>query len=457
MTARVLVVDDLIANVKLLEIRLTSEYFDVTTAMSGAEALRACEASAFDIVLLDVMMPGMDGFEVCRRLKENPATHHIPVVMVTALDQPSDRVRGLEAGADDFLTKPVEEIALISRVKSLVRMKMLTDELRARVETSRGFGLDDPLAIAASASGTDARLVIVDDRASSAAKIEQALRKEHQVEIESDPHNAIISVPEGEFDAALVSLTLNDYDGLRLCSQLRSLERTRNMPIIAMVDPDDDRRLLRAMELGVNDYVSRPIDRNELVARIRTQVKRRRYAESLRQDVRQTIEMAVTDSLTGLHNRRYLESHLRTLIGRSLNVGKPLSLLALDVDHFKAVNDTYGHGAGDRVLQQLATRMKAYVRDADLACRSGGEEFVIVMPEAEEQIADGVAERLRAAVAGVPFIIDDKGQTLYVTISAGLAQLRHPQDSMEDLLHRADAALYRAKGDGRNRIIRAAA
>jgi two-component system cell cycle response regulator len=114
MTARVLVVDDIPANVKLLEARLSAEYFDVLSAMSGDEALAICERAECDIVLLDVMMPEMDGFEVCRRLKSNPATHHIPVVMVTALDQPADRVRGLEAGADDFLTKPVSDVALIA-------------------------------------------------------------------------------------------------------------------------------------------------------------------------------------------------------------------------------------------------------------------------------------------------------------------------------------------------------
>src|SRR6476620_8813653 len=119
MTARVLVVDDVPANVKLLEARLSAEYFDVVTASGGEEALAICERAECDLVLLDVMMPDMDGFEVCRRLKCNPLTHHIPVVMVTALDQPSDRVRGLEAGADDFLTKPVSDIALISRVRSL--------------------------------------------------------------------------------------------------------------------------------------------------------------------------------------------------------------------------------------------------------------------------------------------------------------------------------------------------
>ena len=122
MTARILVVDDIPANVKLLEAWLSAEYFDVLTAANGPEALAICQEGSCDIVLLDVMMPGMDGFEVCRRIKNNPATAHLPVVMVTALDQPADRVRGLDAGADDFLTKPIDEVALVARVRSLARL-----------------------------------------------------------------------------------------------------------------------------------------------------------------------------------------------------------------------------------------------------------------------------------------------------------------------------------------------
>src|SRR3954453_7697971 len=132
MTARVLVVDDILANVRLLEAKLAAEYFEVVTAMNGIDALEAVQRTRPDIVLLDVMMPGIDGIEVCKRIKSDPQTMHIPVIMVTALDQPEDRVKGLEAGADDFLTKPVNDLALFCRVKSLVRLKMWTDELRAR-------------------------------------------------------------------------------------------------------------------------------------------------------------------------------------------------------------------------------------------------------------------------------------------------------------------------------------
>src|SRR6202795_3142581 len=143
MTARVLVVDDVELNVKLLEAKLSSEYFQVIPAFNGPTALELAEAELPDIILLDVMMPRMDGFEVCRRLKANPRTTDIPVVMVTALSDVADRLRGLEVGADDFLTKPVNDIALFARVRSLVRLKRMMDELRLREEVCRQFGTAD--------------------------------------------------------------------------------------------------------------------------------------------------------------------------------------------------------------------------------------------------------------------------------------------------------------------------
>src|SRR5262245_42559056 len=183
MSARVLVVDDVLANVKLMEARLTAEYFDVVTAMSGPEALAICRAAQCDIVLLDVMMPDMDGFEVCRRLKADPMTLHIPVIMVTALDQPADRVRGLEAGADDFLTKPVSEIALLARVRSLVRLKLVSDELRMRAVTSKEIGIQDPLVQAVAETGRNGRILLVDDRKSSSERIARTLCSEHEVDL----------------------------------------------------------------------------------------------------------------------------------------------------------------------------------------------------------------------------------------------------------------------------------
>jgi len=457
MTARVLVVDDVPANVKLLEARLSAEYFDVVTASNGAEALSVCARAECDIVLLDVMMPDMDGFEVCRRLKSNPATHYIPVVMLTALDSPTDRVRGLEAGADDFLTKPVSDVVLLARVRSLTRLKMMTDELRMRAVTSLEIGMEAPERSAIADTGKGGRILLVDDRPASYERLAPMLAAEHHVDVERDPSQALFHAADGNYDLLIVSLSLDNFDGLRLCSQARSLERTRQVPILAISDADNNARLLRGLEIGVNDYLLRPVDRNELLARARTQIRKRRYADHLRDNVQNSIEMAITDALTGLHNRRYMESHLATLAEQASTRGKPLALMILDVDHFKSINDTYGHDAGDDVLREFAVRIRKSIRGIDLACRYGGEEFVIVMPETDLYVAGMVAERLRRSIAGERFTVSKGAGRIDVTISIGLSVLERKGEPVADLLKRADRALYRAKHDGRNRVVSDAA
>jgi two-component system cell cycle response regulator len=453
MTAHVLVVDDIVANVKLLEARLTAEYFEVVTAMNGPEALDICARGQCDIVLLDVMMPGMDGFEVCRRLKANPRTAHLPVVMVTALDQPADRVAGLEAGADDFLTKPINDIALITRVKSLVRLKTITDELIVRAK-STGLGFD-AVPDLAGVDGLGGRVLLVEDRGASVDRLRQGLSHVHSIEIETDPQEALFKAAENDYDLAIVSLTLADFDGLRLCSQFRSLDRTRQMPILVIVDPEDNPRLLRALDLGVNDYLMRPIDRDEALARVKTQVRRKRFSDRLRDMMQSTLEMAITDGLTGLHNRRYLERHLGMLVQQAVARGKPLSLLILDIDHFKAINDTHGHAAGDEVLREFSRRMRKVVRGIDLACRLGGEEFLVAMPDTHGGLALLVGERIRQKIAGEPFQAEGAPR-MNVTVSVGVASLASPSDTAQTLMKRADDALYEAKRQGRNRVATAA-
>ncbi|MGB7206903.1 MAG: response regulator, partial [Anderseniella sp.] len=248
MTARVLVVDDIVANVRLLEAKLTTEYFEVATAMNGADALEVITTFKPDIVLLDVMMPGIDGIEVCRRIKTNPTTQHIPVIMVTALDQPEDRVRGLEAGADDFITKPVNDAALFSRLKSLVRLKMLIDELRER--DSAGIVSDYNNTINLSELEKGANILVVDNRGVVADRIETTINGAHDIKRIVDPGDAIRATKDIAFDLVIVSLDLLDHDGLRLCSQLRSFEQTRQVPILIVVDPEDDVRLMRALDMG---------------------------------------------------------------------------------------------------------------------------------------------------------------------------------------------------------------
>lgn len=456
MTARILVVDDIPANVKLLEARLLAEYFDVLTADDGYKALAICDSTHVDLILLDIMMPGIDGFEVCERLKANPRTAHIPVVMVTALDQPSDRVRGLKAGADDFLTKPVNDLQLISRVKSLVRLKTLSDELRIRADTASNIGLEDMLK---GADGRDemAQVLLVDGRASSQERIIKALKPVAGVIAMSDPQAALFEAAENPVDLVIVNANFDEYDPLRLCSQLRSLERTRFLPLLLVTEIGADDLIVRALDLGVNDYIVRPIDPNELVARVLTQIKRKRYNDRLRMSMRQTIELAVTDGLTGLNNRRYLDNHLKVLFNRAAARSRPLSVCITDIDRFKSVNDAYGHDAGDEVLKEFAARVRSTVRGADLACRYGGEEFVVVMPDTDSMSAAVIAERLRSIIESQPFHLKTAGIMLNITASLGIACNAHGAETPEQLMKQADRALYEAKNGGRNRVVAAAA
>lgn len=457
MTARILVVDDIPANVKLLEARLMAEYFDVLTASNGRDALDICDRTQVDVILLDIMMPEMDGFEVCERLKSNPRTADIPVVMVTALDQPSDRVRGLKAGADDFLTKPVNDLQLISRVKSLVRLKTLTDELRIRHDTTRQAGMDDMLRLQDGRLEEQAHVLLVDSRAASQERIIKSLKPIAEVFAMSDPQAAVFEAAENTFDLIIVNSNLDDYDPLRLCSQIRSLERTRFIPILLITEQGDEQMIIRSLDLGVNDYIVRPLDPNELVARALTQVRRKRYNDRLRNSVRQTIELAVTDGLTGLHNRRYLDTHLRTLFARAKVRGRPLTICITDIDRFKQVNDVYGHDAGDEVLKEFAGRIRSMVRGADLACRFGGEEFVVVMPDTPAEVAATVAERLRGMIEARPFQLRSGETPLMLTASMGIATIGPRVETPEQLLKQADRALYEAKNSGRNRVVAAAA
>src|ERR1700744_3473542 len=404
MTARVLVVDDILSNVKLLEAKLTAEYFEVITAFNGLECLSKMDAGAPDIVLLDVMMPGMDGFEVCRRIKADPKTAHVPVVMVTALDQPSDRVTGLEAGADDFLTKPVDDAALFARVRSLVRLKMMTDELRMRENTGQSMGLIDPASTLMDANPSG-RVLIIEDRPESVAWFASALQPGHEVAAVDTFEEALVRVRGGDYDLIVVSLGMRGFDGLRLCSQLRSLPEGRNVPILVVVTDGDRRKLTQALEMGVNDYLTRPGDKNELVARVRTQLRKKRYGDRLRHNVQLSLEMAITDQLTGLHNRRYMSRHLDALLDKAKKDNRPLAFVIMDIDFFKQVNDTYGHDIGDEVLKEFASRIAANVRGIDLACRYGGEEFVVVMPDTDVASAYAIAERLRQTVEANPIRI----------------------------------------------------
>lgn len=454
MSARVLVVDDIFPNIKLLEVKLKREYFDVITAQSGEEALKKVETDSPDIILLDVMMPGMDGFEVCRRLKENPATEHIPVVMVTALTDTADRIKGLEAGADDFLSKPVNDVALFARVKSLVRLKMTIDEWRVRENTASQLGVNNNKATVNSIPYSNARILLVNDISFETSKIQDTLRQdEHQVSVFESGHAAIDSLKTQDYDMIMVSLNLQQEDGLRLCSYFRSNEKTRALPLIMISDNQDIVRVAQGLELGAHDYIVRPLDKNEVIARTRSQIRRKRFQEQLRSNYEESLNLALTDQLTGLFNRRYLTTHFTKLLENAKVSGKSLCVLIFDLDHFKSVNDTHGHAVGDEVLKVFAERVSNKVRSFDLLARIGGEEFVAVLPDITQEIATQIAERLRESIETEPFTVSTPEGFLKVTTSIGGAIITPGTASAEEALKRADDALYEAKKTGRNLVV----
>ncbi len=452
MTARVLVVDDILPNVKLLEAKLTSEYFDVLCATSGPEALDIIQREQPDIVLLDIMMPGMNGFEVCEKIKSDPLTTHIPVVMITALDQPSDRVAGLEAGADDFLTKPVRDVALFARVRSLVRLKVTMDEFRNREATDLQLGLDEDTGKQIVFEPDTTSILLMEENETAAERMLADLSTIATVTHRTGGSEVADRARERNYDLVIVSLTMKSTDGLRICSKLRSFDETRQVPILVLVDEDDTRQLVRALEMGVNDYLVRPADSLEMMARVKTQLKRKRFADQLRENLHLSMRLATTDAVTGLYNRHYMTSHLETLATASRQKGKDLTVSLLDIDFFKKVNDTYGHASGDEVLKEFAERMARNIRGVDLAARYGGEEFVVIMPDTELRVAEIICERLRLTIAEEPFKISIQEEPIAITVSIGAAILKE-NETPQECLERADQALYKAKHEGRNRVV----
>ena len=457
MSARVLVVDDVAANVKLLEAKLSSEYFDVLSAYSGRTALQIADSELPDVILLDVMMPRMDGFEVCRRLKANPRTADVPVVMVTALSDVANRLRGLEVGADDFLTKPVNDIALFARVRSLARLKRMMEEWRLREEICGRFAGRD---IAATEDARPAMILIVEEDHFAAARMAETLRSAgHSVTCAAGGDDAQMLL-DGDTELIIVSLSMPSCDPLRLVSRCRANEAFRQLPILLIAEDIDLIRVAKGLvDLGANDYLIRPVDRNELLARTGTQIRRKRLQDRLQQNYQRGLSLALTDPLTSLYVRRYGEAHLSELMERINQNVTSAAVLLFDVDHFKRVNDGHGHLTGDDVLRGLASELRQQVRETDVVGRFGGEEFVVLLPRTDEAEACRIAERLRRSAGVVSVLAGETpvGVTVSVGVATSEAASRHrdggPRDAdVFDLLTAADLALYRAKSDGRNRV-----
>lgn len=449
MSARILITDDNPLNVKLLSAKLAREYYTVIATENGHETLKRAVEEKPDLILLDVMMPELDGFETCRRLKTDPLTRNIPVVMVTALSDTQDRIRGLDAGADDFLTKPINDIALFARVRSCLRLKALMDEWRLR--ESSNVLLSPEREDNTMPAG---QIAVLDDQSH-----EQALLKKHIEHVGmkffglSQANELPGLLKQHPIDVCMINIHTHGDESLRVCAQLKAGETTRQLPVVVYADESDMGRIAKALDIGVNDYIFKPVDMMELQARLRTQIRQKRAYDRLRLSYEKNMAMAVTDPLTGAYNRHYLEQNLPRLFDRSKKDGKVISIAIVDIDHFKKINDTYGHHAGDQVLQEVVRRLQASIRFFDMVVRLGGEEFAVVMPDAPYAAALQAAERLRQTIAESPLPISVAPGALNATMSVGVATSEHGQIAAVDLLQLADKALYLAKETGRNKVV----
>jgi two-component system cell cycle response regulator len=298
-----------------------------------------------------------------------------------------------------------------------------------------------------------AKALVVDDWTLGAEAVKSALQREGIVSVCAQSIGEAMTVSAATaFDLIVLSLSMADGDPLLLTSGLRAADATHETPLLLIAEPDQRARILRGLDLGANDWLTMPVDENELRVRARNQIRRKFYQDRLRADLGLALEMALIDPLTGLYNQRYLMRHLHSLLDSGQS--GPLAVLMIDVDHFKLVNDDHGHSVGDRALQAVADTLRANTRVIDSVARYGGEEFVVVMPATDREQAVQAGERLRAAVEGLLFE-PEMGRRCQLTVSVGTACTETGPFTPDSLLRMADRALYDAKRTGRNRVVHA--
>lgn len=460
MAGRILIVDDLAINRIILKVKLASACHDSVQAADGTSALALARSEKPRLILLDMMLPDISGIEVCRQLRADPLTRDIPVVIITASSDRARRLEALEAGADEFLTKPLNEVILLARIRSLLRARETEGELRLRAATCHGLGE----AAVEAPQGMPGRIGLIAGDAATAMNWRTLLAPLTPDRLEIlTPAAALTDANDRPApDLYLVACDLGKHgSGLRLVADLRSRASSRDAAISLVLPEAEPETAAMALDLGATDILTQPLEPQETALRLRLHIQRKRRADLLRRQVHDGMKLAVTDPLTGLHNRRYALAQLERIAGRAACMGHAYAVMALDLDRFKSINDRFGHPAGDLVLERVAGRLRDCLRPGDLVARIGGEEFLVALPEIRLGAAHRIAERLCAAVADLAIDLSEGnlstdrlpggGTPVRVTVSVGLA-MGGPATSAQDTLHHADAALMAAKGEGRNQV-----
>lgn len=450
MAGKILIVDDVATNRIVLKVKLAAAYYETVQAATGAEGLVLARSLRPDLVLLDVELPDMDGIAVCEALKADPATRDIPVVMITAFRDMARKMEALRAGAVEVFWKPLDEMVLLARLRSLLRARETAEQLGLRDNTYRELGFAE----AAEGFAGQALIGLVAGRPETAL----AWKREMQAYLEDrilvlDRETALGTFAGGKVpDVFVVAADLTrPGDGLRLMSDLRSRGATRYSSVCVMLPRDGREVAAVALDLGAADLIEEGSDPAEMALRITTQVARKRQSDRLRASVADGLRLAMTDPLTGLHNRRYALPHLARIAERAETTGRQFAVMVLDLDRFKAINDTLGHAAGDAVLVEVAERLKSNLRAVDLVARIGGEEFLVALPDTTLDAARATAERLRRVVGERPVRLKDGG-SVTVTMSIGLALGGRDARGIEELIGLADTALLDSKAEGRNQV-----
>ena len=456
MVGKILIVDDVATNRIVMKVKLQAAGYVPQLAANAAACFDIAAREAPDLILLDLLLPDMSGIDVLTRLRADPVTRTVPVVMFSASQDAGARARAFRAGADEFLTKPIDDQTLLARIRSFMRARDLVE----------GFGAQDGgiallgLAEAAAAYHAPGLVAIVTARADTGLLLRRDIAAHLPDRIVTMTVDEALS--EGLKSGAGPDVFLIESDlgttahGLRLMSELRSRTNTRHAAFCLLVPVGSAVGAAVGFDLGANDMVSTTIPAEEIALRLARLLTRKREADHMRASVQDGLRLAMIDPLTGLHNRRYGVAQLAAIADRAAKSGTTFAVMVVDLDRFKSVNDRWGHAAGDAVLVEVAGRLTKNLRGGDLLARIGGEEFLIALPNTNLAEARAVAERLCLAVEETPVRFGD-GAGLRVTVSIGLAisafgGLPDCADAVAEIVDRADRALLVSKSGGRNQV-----
>lgn len=467
---KILIADDNEANVRSLMEIVRQEHFQVLTACDGYEALKIAERDLPDIVLLDAMIPVIDGCQVIKKLKNTASTASIPVILIIALNDNNNRKKGLDAGAEEILNKPVNDVELVTRIHSMLRLKRYQDALAIRQKSETQFCTDqqtknieeeaEPANIASavvepeeSKSVKPIRILLVEDDPKDAKLMRAYLKEpEYRLMLASRGDEALKMAEQRPFDLIILDVMLPDMNGFEICKRLKTGDITRHVPVIFTTSLGDVENRIHGVEVEGDGYLVKPVKRRELWAKIQVLVKKKRQWDDIRSIYESTVRSAIGDALTGLYNYAYFKHFLDFEVKRSFRQNYKVALMMIDIDNFKNYNDTLGHLAGDLVLRELGRIVKSSIREVDLAARYGGEEFTVILPYNEdEKITLVIAKRIQSAIASVklPLGIDSVPQ---VTVSIGVAFCPLDTSNADDLIEKADIMLYHAKKTGKNKV-----